>query len=474
MTENRMAWVGQSIERVEDARAADRARALHRRYRRCRPARCTPRCCARRIRMRTSARSMSTAARRRAGRRGGRSPRADVTALGAPLLAGVKAQHPVLADRGRARALCRRAGRGRGRGRPLSRRGRARTDRGRLRAAAGHVAARRCARARQRRCCTRRSARNVASDRSFRYGDPEAAFASRRASRLGDGQLSAQLLHADRDLRAHRRLRSGRGRLRVLANFQGPFSIHAVMARALKVPGNRLRLRMPPDAGGSFGVKQGIFPYIALMGDRGARRRPAGEMDRGPARASGRLGVGDQPADHARGRGRRPTAASPRCAWDQMEDVGAHIRAPEPATLYRMHGNLTGAYDIRQRVGAQPRGGDQQDADRAQSRLRRPAGLLRARAADAAHRGRARLDPLDVIRRNLMPAGAFPYRTATGGLLNSGDYPACVDAGGGARAGSPSCARGRRRRAPKAGSTASASPPWSSRASRTWATSPPC
>ena len=33
--------------------------------------------------------------------------------------------------------------------------------------------------------------------------------------------------------------------------------------------------------------------------------------------------------------------------WDQLEDVGAHIRAPEPATLYRMHGNLTGAYDIR-------------------------------------------------------------------------------------------------------------------------------
>jgi len=34
-------------------------------------------------------------------------------------------------------------------------------------------------------------------------------------------------------------------------------------------------------------------------------------------------------------------------AWDQIEDVGAYMRAPEPATLYRMHGNLTGAYDIR-------------------------------------------------------------------------------------------------------------------------------
>jgi 2-furoyl-CoA dehydrogenase large subunit len=31
---------------------------------------------------------------------------------------------------------------------------------------------------------------------------------------------------------------------------------------------------------------------------------------------------------------------------DQVEDCGAHLRAPEPATLYRMHGNPTGAYDI--------------------------------------------------------------------------------------------------------------------------------
>ena len=52
----------------------------------------------------------------------------------------------------------------------------------------------------------------------------------------------------------------------VLANFQGPFSLHPVMARALKVPGNRLRLRTPPDSGGSFGIKQGVFPYVVLMG----------------------------------------------------------------------------------------------------------------------------------------------------------------------------------------------------------------
>lgn len=38
-----------------------------------------------------------------------------------------------------------------------------------------------------------------------------------------------------------------------------------------------------------------------------------------------------------------------------------------------------------------------------------------------------KLDPLEVIRRNLVPAGSFPHRTATGGLLDSGDYQAALN-----------------------------------------------
>jgi CO/xanthine dehydrogenase Mo-binding subunit len=30
--------------------------------------------------------------------------------------------------------------------------------------------------------------------------------------------------------------------------------------------------------------------------------------------------------------------------WDQLEDCGAYLRALEPETLYRMHGNMSGAY----------------------------------------------------------------------------------------------------------------------------------
>ena len=198
-----------------------------------------------------------------------------------------------------------------------------------------------------------------------------------------------------------------------------------MLARALKVPGNRLRLRTPPDSGGSFGVKQGIFPYIALMGiaSRVAGRPVKWIEDRlehltASVSATNRV-IKLEAAVAADG---RVTAL----AWDQVEDVGAHIRAPEPATLYRMHGNLTGAYDIRN-VSVR---------NRVVLTNKTPTGLNRGFGGPQVYYALERLmqrvavelklDPLDVIRRNLVPGGVFPFRTATGGLLDSGDYPACV------------------------------------------------
>src|SRR5437868_1341614 len=266
---------------------------------------------------------------------------------------------------------------------------------------------------------------NVASDRSFRYGDPERAFAqaARRISVAVDyprnscTPIETYGVVAEYD--------PGEQAYDILANFQGPFSLHAVMARALKVPGNRLRLRTPPDSGGSFGVKQGIFPYIALMG---IAARVAGcpvkwiedrlEHLTASVSATNRL-ITLEAAVEADG---RVTAL----AWDQVEDVGAHIRAPEPATLYRMHGNLTGAYDIRH-VSVR---------NRVVLTNKTPTGLNRGFGGPQVYYALERLmqriaielklDPLDVIRRNLVPSGGFPFRTATGGLLDSGDYPAAV------------------------------------------------
>ena len=267
---------------------------------------------------------------------------------------------------------------------------------------------------------------NIASERSFRYGDPEQAFARAahrvsvtiRYPRNSCTPIETYGLVAEYD--------ANEDAYDVLANFMGPFSLHAVMARALKVPGNRLRLRTPPDSGGSFGVKQGVFPYIVLMGvaARIAGRPVKWIEDRiehlaASVSATNRLTTLEA-AVEADGRVRA-------LAWDQLEDVGAHIRAPEPATLYRMHGNLTGAYDIRH-VSVR---------NRVVLTNKTPTGLNRGFGGPQMYYALERLmqriavelklDPVDVIRKNLVPSDAFPYRTATGATLDSGDYAKALE-----------------------------------------------
>jgi 2-furoyl-CoA dehydrogenase large subunit len=269
---------------------------------------------------------------------------------------------------------------------------------------------------------------NVASDRTFRYGDPEAAFAgaTRRVSidirypRNSCTPIETFGVVADYN--------PAEDAFDILANFQGPFSIHAVISRALKVPGNRLRLRTPPDSGGSFGVKQGVFPYIVLIA---AVARVAGRPVKWIEDRLEHLSA----ATSATNRATTLSAAVDHDGkilaldWDQIEDCGAHLRAPEPATLYRMHGNLTGAYDIRNLAVR----------NRVVVTNKTPTGLNRGFGGPQVYFAlerlvqciavELRLDPLEVIRRNLIPSGAFPYRTASGALLDSGDYSAGIDLG---------------------------------------------
>ena len=268
---------------------------------------------------------------------------------------------------------------------------------------------------------------NLASDRSFRYGNPEAAFASAahriaiavRYPRSTCTPIETYGVLADYDPTADA--------YDVLANFQGPFSIHAVIARALRVPGNRLRLRTPPDSGGSFGVKQGVFPYIVLIS---AAARIAGRPVKWVEDRLEHLAASVTATNRVT-RLEAAVAEDGRMLaldWDQIEDCGAHLRAPEPATLYRMHGNMTGAYDIRH-VAIR---------NRVVVTNKVPTGLNRGFGGPQVYFALERLmqriarrldlDPVDVVRRNLVPATAFPYRTASGAMLDSGNYAAALDA----------------------------------------------
>jgi 2-furoyl-CoA dehydrogenase large subunit len=269
---------------------------------------------------------------------------------------------------------------------------------------------------------------NVASDRTFRYGDPERAFAEAahrisidiRYPRNSCTPIETYGVVAEYD--------ASEDAFDILANFQGPFSIHAVISRALKVPGNRVRLRTPPDSGGSFGVKQGVFPYIVLLA---AASRAVGRPVKWIEDRLEHLTASVSATNRATtlSAAVAPDGRISALDWDQVEDCGAHLRAPEPATLYRMHGNLTGAYDIAN-VAVR---------NRVVVTNKTPTGLNRGFGGPQVYFALERLmqriavelklDPLDVIKRNLVPADMFPYRTATGALLDSGDYQEAIARG---------------------------------------------
>lgn len=268
---------------------------------------------------------------------------------------------------------------------------------------------------------------NVVSERRYRYGEPQRAFDQAEHSveiAVRYPRNSCTPIECYVVLAEHL---PDEGAYDVFANFQGPFALHPVMARALGVSGSRLRLRTPADSGGSFGIKQGVFPYIVLMA---LAARKVGAPVKWVEDRLEHL----QAASSATNRVTRLRAAVSgdgrvqALDYDQLDDCGAYLRAPEPATFYRMHGTLTGAYDIRHLAVR----------NRIVLTNKTPTGLNRGFGGPQVYYALERLmhkisvtlglDPLDVIRRNLIPTNAFPYRCAAGSLLDSGNYAEAVDA----------------------------------------------
>src|SRR5215469_14273017 len=101
--------------------------------------------------------------------------------------------------------------------------------------------------------------------REFAYGDTKSAFARADHRVALTATFPRQSFTPMECFVVVAQHNPAKGSYDVLANFQGPFSMHPVMARALRVPGPKLRLRIPPDSGGSFGIKLSVFPYIVLI-----------------------------------------------------------------------------------------------------------------------------------------------------------------------------------------------------------------
>jgi 2-furoyl-CoA dehydrogenase large subunit len=260
---------------------------------------------------------------------------------------------------------------------------------------------------------------NVVSERTFSYGAPDAAFAAaahRVALTVDYPRNSCTPIECGVVIAEYL---AGDDAYDVTSNFMGPFSLHAVMALALKVAGNRLRHRVPRDSGGSFGVKQSVFPYAVLMclASRKAGAPVKWVEDRlehlvAATSATARKTTIEAAVD-ADGRVRA-------LRYDQVDEVGAYLRAPEPATFYRMHGCLTGAYAIDHLVVR----------NRVLVVNKTPSGLVRGFGGPQVYfalerlmdriAAELRIDPFELRRRNFVRQ--FPYRAVAGALLDSGDY----------------------------------------------------
>src|SRR5437764_8426933 len=105
----------------------------------------------------------------------------------------------------------------------------------------------------------------VVSDRSFAYGDVDAAFARADAICGGRFVFPRWTCCPVEPYGVVCDWHEAAGGLTAWANFQGPFTLHSVAAAALGLPGAKLRLITPPDSGGSFGIKATVYTYVVLM-----------------------------------------------------------------------------------------------------------------------------------------------------------------------------------------------------------------
>ncbi len=310
---------------------------------------------------------------------------------------------------------------------------------------------------------------NLASDRSFRYGDPKSVFADAPHHIAIEARYPRNACTPIETYGVIATYDAAEDAYDILANFQGPFSLHAVIARAEGAG-------QPPAAAHAARLRRQFWRQAGRVSVRGAdgggsaAHRAGGEMDRGPAGAPRRLHLRHQPRrETCRRGGRRRPRPGARLGPDRgLRRASAGARAGHALPDARKHDRRLRHPPCRH---PQPRGADEQDADRAQSRIRRATSLFRARTADAAHRAHARA----------RSAGGHPPQSGARLSISHRDRrPARfrrIRGGGRGRTRAGRLRRPRpppRKHAPVEKSTASALPRLSNPASRTWGTSPPC
>ena len=215
----------------------------------------------------------------------------------------------------------------------------------------------------------------------------------------------------------------GDGSLTLWASTQVPFSVRDRVCERLGLTEDRVRV-IAPDVGGGFGAKQEAFPEFVVVA--AAALRLGAPVAWVPTRSESMVSL-----THGRAQVHDVELGSTRdgrlvgLRADILSDMGAYPLATYLADTSRSM--LSGVYRIpriatrgRSVVTTTPPVGPYRGAGRPEATLssERAIDVLAAELA---------MDPVELRRRNLIPAYRFPFTTAVGSTYDVGDYERALD-----------------------------------------------
>lgn len=263
---------------------------------------------------------------------------------------------------------------------------------------------------------------NVAWHWSVEAGDVEAAFASAAhvvsldsvVQRVAAVFIEPRAVLVDYD--------PWLGEMTIWSSTQVPHRVRTFIAEQVGIPEHHIR-SVAPDVGGGFGSKGGVYPeYVFAAAAAHHFGRPVRWIET-----------------------RTEHFVATHHGRDQLQHLDSAVTSAGVITGLRVrvlaNCGAYGAATVGQRTGIMSSG-----AYRITNLRTDVYGVMTNTTPTSAYRGAGRpeaaymlerlidriaaqlgLDPVDVRRRNFVPPDVFPYRSATGALYDSGNYPAALD-----------------------------------------------
>jgi carbon-monoxide dehydrogenase large subunit len=270
---------------------------------------------------------------------------------------------------------------------------------------------------------------DIDGNRSFRRaiqaGDPDRAFAAaayRVPLRVAHERIAAVAIEPRTVVAA---LDAATGELTVWSSCQAPFRIRTEVARLLGLPESAVRV-IAPDVGGGFGVKTGPYREEVLLAWLATR------LGR-PVRWAGTRTEDFQTTNHARG-----SVCEAELALDGdgrilglrariVSPLGASLMFAAPGSPWNHARLLPGAYVVPScDISVEGALTNTAPVSAYRGAGRPEACFVIERLMDTAARALG-VDPVDLRRKNLIPPDRFPFRSVTGQVYDSGDYPQALE-----------------------------------------------